>query len=297
MLKRTIYLSNPARLSVKDGQMIYKPAEGEIKTVPIEDLGFVVIENMQITATIPLLNALNENNVAVIFCNEKHLPASMLLNLDGHSIQTELFTQQINASLPLKKNLWKQTIEAKIRNQASLLQKLGKEEKGLIAISRSIKSGDPDNREGMAARIYWNQLFGRDFTRDRFGESPNMLLNYGYTILRAAIARGLTGSGLLPTLGIFHHNRYNSYCLADDIMEPFRPFVDLYVFEIHSRNPDLYILETEDKLKLLEVLSSDVVLNKLLRPLLVAVSYTTASLARCFSGETNKILYPEFAST
>ena len=297
MLKRTIYFSNPAHLSLKDGQLIYQPIDGEIKTVPVEDLGFVVIENMQISATIPLLNALIENNVAVIFCNEKHLPASMLLNLDGHSIQTELFAHQINASLPLKKNLWKQTIEAKIRNQAKLLQKLGKEEKGLIALSRSIKSGDSDNREGQAARIYWNQLFGKEFTRDRFGASPNMLLNYGYTVLRAAIARGLTGSGLLPTLGIFHHNRYNSFCLADDIMEPFRPFVDRYVFDIYSQKPDVFILDTEDKLRLLDVLGSDVVLNKLMRPLLIAVSYTTTSLARCFSGETSKILYPEFAST
>ena len=294
MLKRTIYFSKPARLSLKDQQMVYKPSEGDVKTLPIEDLGFVVLEDQQISVSLPLLNALNDNNVAVIFCDEKHMPSSMLLNLDGHSVQTELFSNQISASEPLKKNIWKQTVEAKIRNQAALLEKYGLVSADLMSLSRNVRSGDSTNREGAAARLYWPRLFGPGFIRERYGRPPNMLLNYGYIVLRAAVARALTGSGLLPTLGIFHHNKYNSFCLADDIMEPFRPFVDNYVCKMYVNDENKSIVEKEDKLKLLEVLTADVMINKKLRPLMVALSQTTASLARCFALETRKVQFPVF---
>ena len=294
MLKRTIYFSKPARLSLKDQQLLYKPAEGDTKTLPIEDLGFVVLEDQQISVSLPLLNALNDNNVAVIICNDKHMPSAMLLNLDGNSVQTELFGNQINASEPLKKNVWKQTIEAKIRNQAALLEKIGNKSGDVLSLSGNVKSGDSTNLEGTAARLYWPRLFGPDFIRDRYGSPPNMLLNYGYIVLRAAVARALTGSGLLPTLGIFHHNKYNSFCLADDIMEPYRPFVDNYVHRIYNEDQDKYIIEKEDKLRLLEVLTTDVMINNKKRPLMVALSQTTASLARCFTQETRRVQYPGF---
>ena len=294
MLKRTIYFSKPARLSLKDQQLVYKPAEGDVKTLPVEDLGFIVLEDQQISVSLPLLNALNDNNAAVILCNDKHMPSAMLLNLDGNSVQTELFSNQISASEPLKKNIWKQTIEAKIRNQAALLEKTGKQSSDILTFSKNVKSGDSTNREGAAARLYWPRLFGPGFIRDRYGSPPNMLLNYGYIVLRAAVARALTGSGLLPTLGIFHHNKYNSFCLADDIMEPYRPFVDNYVLKIYCETPDICIIDKEDKLKLLEVLTTDVRINTKMRPLMVALSQTTASLARCYALETRRIQYPEF---
>ena len=294
MLKRTIYFSKPARLSLKDQQLVYKPSEGEVKTLPIEDLGFVVLEDQQISVSLPVLNALNDNNVAVIVCDEKHMPSAMLLNLDGHSIQTELFSNQLAATQPLRKNIWKQTVEAKIKNQAALLGGYGLKSADLISLSRNVKSGDSTNREGAAARLYWPRLIGPGFIRERFGRPPNMLLNYGYIVLRAAVARALTGSGLLPTLGIFHHNKYNSFCLADDIMEPFRPFVDNYVCKMYVDDDNKSIIEKEDKLRLLEVLTTDVLINKKLRPLMVALSQTTASLARCFALETRKVQYPEF---
>lgn len=297
MLKRTLYFSKPARLSLRYLQLVYTPKEGEGRSVPIEDLGFIVIEDQQISISLPLLNSLIDNNVAVVFCNEKHMPASMLLNLDGHSVQTELFAHQLVASEPLKKNLWKQTIVAKIKNQAALLQKLGHKTNDLVLIADDVKSGDTTNREAMAARLYWGRLFGADFIRDRYGTPPNMLLNYGYTILRAAIARGLSGSGLLATLGIHHHNRYNSFCLADDIMEPYRPFVDEYVYNIYRMKADMEEMGTVEKLQLMEVLTADVRINKLMRPLMVAISLTTASLARCYALETKKIVYPSFAGT
>lgn len=293
MLKRTLFFGNPCYLSVKDKQLLIEQKEtGNTHKVPIEDIGFVVIESQQITLTLPLLEEFTENNVAVIFCDSTHMPNSMLLNLDGHHLQSELFRAQINASEPLKKNLWKQTIESKIYNQAILLKKIGKNSSLLTPFYSNVKSGDTDNREGAAARIYWNEMYGNHFIRDRYGPCPNNLLNYAYIILRAAVARGLTGSGLLPTLGIFHHNRYNAYCLADDIMEPYRPFADELVYNLYAKG--LRELTTEVKAEILKLLANDVYFEKTMRPTMVGISQTTASLARCFSGEQKKIIYPEF---
>lgn len=293
MLKRTIFFSNPCRLMVKNRQLLAEMTETkEQKSVPVEDIGFIVLEHQQISVSLPLMDELVRNNVAVVFCNGVHYPSSMLLNLNGNHIQQELFQHQVNAPLPLKKNLWKQTVEAKIRNQAGLLKKLGKEYNQVLCFSDKVKSGDPENAEGSAARAYWPELFGQKFLRERHGDPPNNLLNYGYAILRAAVARALAGSGLLATLGIHHHNRYNAFCLADDIMEPYRPYVDGLAYEIFKTEKNIEDLNTELKLKLLEVLSVDVKLGHQTRPLMVGLSSTTASLARCFSLQARKITYP-----
>lgn len=294
MLKRSLFFSSPARLTLKEGQLVFRSDQSQgTRTVPVEDIGFVVLEHQQISISMPLLNALNNNNVAVVFCDEKHMPSAMLLNLDSHSVQSELFSAQINASEPLKKSLWKQTIEAKIRNQAALLMKYGKKCSELMAFAKEVKSGDPTNREGAAARIYWKRLMGDGFERDRYGPPPNHLLNYGYIVLRAAISRNLSGSGLLPTLGIHHHNKYNSFCLADDIMEPYRPFIDRQVYELVQSGEEIEDITTQLKLSLINTLSTDVSIDKMRRPLMVAISSTTASLARCFSGQQRNILYPQ----
>jgi len=296
MLKRTLFLSNPYHLSLKNRQLVISEKSGEIlKKAPVEDIGFVVLENQQISITMKLVEQLNENNVAVVFCDSKHLPSAMLLPLDAHHIQNELFRAQINASEPLKKNLWKQTIEAKIKNQARLLEKQGLQGRQLKNLAtRSVKSDDSDNREGFAARLYWNALFGKQFIRDRYGNPPNMYLNYGYILLRSAVARALAGSGLLATLGIHHRNRYNAFCLADDIMEPYRPWVDEIVCQIEEKYPGDYMLRKEHKAELLQLMAADVKIGENRRPLMVALSQTTASLARCFNGETRKIIYPVF---
>ncbi len=293
MIKRTLFFAQPCRLSVKDRQLIASyPESGDTKTAPVEDLGFVIIENQQITISMPLLSELINNNVAVVFCNSAHYPSSMLLNLDGHHIQQELFSKQIEASEPLKKNLWKQTVEAKIRNQAGVLRRLSKDYRKVLYFEDKVKSGDAENAEGSAARAYWPLLFGEKFIREQHGDPPNNLLNYGYAILRASVARALAGSGLLATLGIHHHNKYNAFCLADDIMEPYRPYVDLLVHEIFSSEENLEELTTGLKLRLLEILSSDIIIGKQTRPLMVGLSSTTASLARCYSGEAKRINYP-----
>jgi CRISPR-associated protein Cas1 len=292
MLKRSLFFTNPAYLSTKDQQLVVKSNEGIVNTIPLEDIGFVVLENPQISITLPAMQKLNANNVALVCCDEKHHPSALLLNLDSHHLQGELFRNQIQASEPLKKNLWKQVIEQKIANQSALLEKLGKQTGALPQYAKTVNSGDTSNREGAAAREYWKNLFGNNFFRDRYGANPNPFLNYGYIILRAAVARALVGSGLLPTLGIHHHNRYNAYCLADDIMEPYRPFVDSLVYELWESGTDDMILEKESKAHLLQVLTTDVRIGKVKRPLMVALSITTASLTKCFNGETKKLACP-----
>lgn len=293
MLKRTLYFTKPGKLSVKNKQLVVDiKGEEQAKTVPIEDIGFMLIEHMQITLSMPLIEELMNHNVAVIFCNSKHHPQSMLISMEGNHQQTEIYRQQVAASEPLKKNLWKQTIVAKIENQAKVLEKLGLDSNPLPHLARQVKSGDTDNREGMAARLYWKKLFGEDFIRERYGEWPNALLNYGYIILRAAVARALTGSGLLPSFGIFHSNRYNAFCLADDMMEPYRPFVDMAVWDICQKYPDTDLVEKEIKAEILEILSSDVAMKKQTRPLMIAITHTTASLAGCFTGTKKQIEFP-----
>ncbi len=295
MLKRTIFISNPYYLSLKNKQLQISEKSGEvIKTAPVEDLGFMVLDHPQISFSMKLIEELNEYNVAVVFCGSKHLPSSMLLPLDAHHIQNEIFRAQVDASEPLRKNLWKQTIEAKIQNQARLLDKLGKNSIPLKAIGKAVKSGDSDNREGFAARLYWIELLGKEFVRDRYGDPPNPFLNYGYILLRSAVSRALAGSGLLATLGIHHRNRYNAFCLADDVMEPYRPYVDEIVFSMAEKWPDEFMLEKEHKAELLQLMTVDVFIGGNKRPLMVALSQTAASLARCYSGEIRKISYPEF---
>lgn len=235
------------------------------KSIPIEDIGFVILEHQQTNITLPLLNALSDNNVAVIFCGSNCMPNAMLMNLDSNKTQGESFRSQIEASEPLKKNLWKQTIEAKIRNQAALLCKLGKDGNKLKPFYTTVKSGDNENNEGVAARIYWNELFGRDFIRTREGGVPNNLLNYGYTLLRAGMARALMGSGLLPAIGIFHRNKYNAFPLADDIMEPYRPYVDEIVFNLYANGE--HELTKDVKAEIVKLLFTDTHFDKITRPL------------------------------
>ena len=292
MLKRTISFSKPYSLSLKNCQMVIKMKEDPdfVRTIPVEDIGYVLLENQQISITLPLLNALADNNAAVIVCTDKMMPNAMLLNLDSNSIQGERYREQVNASEPLKKNLWKQTVEAKIRNQAALLNKLDKDGDILKPYWQNVKSGDSDNREGIAAKLYWDALFGEDFVRYRTGDTPNEMLNYGYMVLRAAVARSLMGSGLLPAFGIHHRNRYNSFPLADDIMEPYRPFVDEIVFGLYANGETE--LNKEVKAEMLSLLCVDTVFDKITRPLEVGLSVTTASLAKCFSCEQKKIVYP-----
>lgn len=297
MIKQTLYFGNPAYLSLKDRQLVIRlPDKDQSVTRPIEDIGVVIVDNKQITLTSGLIEALLGNNCALITCDSSHLPVGLMLPLCGNTTQSERFRHQLSASLPLKKQLWQQTISQKIANQAQVLKEcFGVEVGNMVSWSKNVKSGDSDNLEARAAAYYWRNMFDDEdvFIRDREGEPPNNLLNYGYAILRAIVARGLVGSGLLPTLGIHHHNRYNAYCLADDIMEPYRPYVDELVVNIRKEFDDTDFLDKEIKKRLLSIPTIEVIINNHRRPLMVAVTETTASLYKCFSGELRKIAYPE----
>lgn len=311
MIKKTICFSNPANLSLRNNQLVIQlpevdkaknypdklKKEAEI-TRPIEDIGVLVLDNRQITITSGALGALLENNCAVITCDSHSMPIGLLLPLDGNSTQNERFRNQINASIPLRKQLWQQTIQCKINNQAAVLDICtDKESKCMHIWANQVRSGDSDNIEARAAIYYWKSLFGHipGFIRSRDGLSPNNLLNYGYAILRSVVARSLVASGLLPTLGIHHHNRYNAYCLADDIMEPYRPYVDKLVYDITVQYGIDIELSKDIKAELLSIPTLDVVIGGKRSPLMVGVSQTTASLYKCFNGELRRIAYPQLS--
>ena len=302
MIKKTFFFGNPSYLSLKDKQLVIKKLDDldingkpKIVTRPIEDIGVIVLENKQITITLGAIDALIQNNCAIITCDSKCMPNGLMLPLESNNIQSERFREQINASIPLKKQLWQQTIRQKILNQAAILEKYTDTTAKCMRVwANDVKSGDSDNLEGRAAAYYWKNLFKiKDFTRQQEGIPPNNLLNYGYAILRAIIARALVSSGLLPTLGIHHHNKYNAYCLADDIMEPYRPYVDEVVLNIIKEEFDISNLSLEIKSRLLTIPVLDVVINDKRSPLMIAATQTTASLYKCFSGELRKINYPE----
>ena len=268
MIKRTLYFGNPAYLSTANEQLVIKLPEVEtndslpesfkkeaVRSVPIEDIGVVVLDNSRITITHGVLDKLLANNSAVITCNASHLPYGLFLPLDGNTTQNERYRYQLEASVPLCKQLWKQTIEQKILNQAKVLEKvMGEPAKNMLAWAADVRSGDSENKEARAAAYYWKTIFPNlpNFVRGQEGDPPNNLLNYGYAILRAVVARSLVISGLLPTLGIHHHNRYNAYCLADDIMEPYRPYVDTVVVDL-MKNYAIDEISQEVKIALLKI--------------------------------------------
>ncbi|MCB0738006.1 MAG: type II CRISPR-associated endonuclease Cas1 [Bacteroidetes bacterium] len=297
MIKRTLYFGNPCYLSKRDLQLLveFPEKEKEARTVPIEDIGIILLDNQQITITQGLMVALLANNAAVLSCDATHLPLGMMLNLNGHSELTEKWRYQLDSSLPLRKNLWMLTVKAKIANQAAVLKLKGIDADNMDHWVTQVKSGDPSNLESRAANYYWQRLFNPDVKfggRHRFGDAPNNLLNYGYSIVRSMMARALVSSGMLPAVGIFHRNKYNPFCLADDIMEPYRPFVDLVVLDIIEKNDDIDELNTELKRALLQVATIDVVIENKVGPMMVQMQRTTASLMQCFMGHSRKILYP-----
>lgn len=303
MIKRTICIENACFLKYSNQQMVvsYSHIKGmedrPEKTVPIEDLGMLVLEHQQISLTHYLLDKLVSNNVAVVTCNDSHHPTGLLMPLEANTLQSERFKAQIEATEPLKKQLWQQTVKAKIGNQAVVLKNWGGKFQLLKSLADGVKSGDADNSEAIAAAHYWQNLFPPAwlFYRKRDGVPPNNLLNYGYAIIRAGMARAIVGAGLLPTLGIFHRNRYNAYCLADDMMEPYRPFVDMVVRGIIDRTSAVENLTPELKVELLKIPAMDVLLNGEKSPLMVAMQRTAASLARCYTGEQRKLLLPELS--
>jgi CRISP-associated protein Cas1 len=298
MVKRTLFFENSAYLSLQLEQLLITYPQEFVKsiTIPIEDIGIIVIESLHVTMSSALTNKLMSHGVGIFCCDDRHIPSGLMLPLEGHTQQTERIRVQLDASLPLKKNLWQQTVSAKIVNQARLLNTRGEEVDNLLRWSREVQSGDLKNHEARAAVQYWSRLFPWEgFTRHPEGDSPNHLLNYGYSILRGITARAIVSSGMLPMLGIFHKNKYNAFGLADDIMEPYRPFVDALVLDLVDSGEDFHSMKKEFKIHLMSIMRADVILDGQKSPLMVAMSRTTSSLFDCYAGRSRKILYPVYA--
>lgn len=294
MIRRVLCFENPARLSLKLAQMVVE-LQDVTRTLPIEDIGVVILDHKQITITHALIDALLANNVAIVTSNDKHLPVGLMLPLDGNTLQSERFRAQIDASEPLKKQMWQQTIVAKILGQAHVLGIQHIEHSNMLKWAKDVRSGDTENMEARAAAFYWRNMFEKDvFIRDPQGLPPNNLLNYGYSIVRAMLARALVGAGLLPTLGIHHHSRYDAYCLADDIMEPYRPFVDMKVLEMWSKDGVTSDISSEQKRELLGITTMDVNISGHRSPMMLAIQTTAQSVQKCYSGEARKIIYPDW---
>lgn len=284
MSKQTIVIESAKELSLSDGMIVIKDKESEeIILRPIEDVQMVMIDHHSARVTTPLITRLAKNNASVIYCDETHMPVSMTMDLDSNTIQSKRFQYQLSASVPTNKQLWKQIIEAKILNQSLLLEKLGKGQKLLAKYYSNVKSGDSTNREGLAAKMYWKILMGKDFIRDRYGAPPNSLLNYGYAILRSFVARSLMNAGLLPTVGIFHRNRNNALPLADDMMEPYRPYIDYKVMELMEIGCTEVCHEAKNAI--LNLFYTDIPAN--------SIMMSSATLAGVYEGTGKIIVFPK----
>lgn len=298
MIKKTLFFENPSYIHLHNKQVTVRQGNSKSyteKTIPAEDIGLVILDNPQITITHGVINALLKNNACILYCDEKHMPNAFMLSLADNDTYSEKVKYQINASEPLKKQLWKQTVCQKILNQSRVIKTLGYDSKYLERLHQKVQSGDQENLEGHASAVYWELLLKRfEVNRGRYEGSPNHFFNYGYAILRSIIARNLVGSGCLPVLGIHHTNKYNQYCLADDIMEPYRPIVDLWIYNYLIALEEVTdTLSKEDKTHLLQIPVIDVELEKKKSPLMVGAQRTTASLVKCFMGTARKIIYPE----
>jgi len=292
MIKRIVEVSSPSYLSLKNKQLFIEQNHEIVAQVPIEDMGVLILEHSAISITQPLIIECQKNNTAIIFCDEKHLPYSTILPIaEGNNLHQKILKQQINISDPVRKRLWKQIVQQKIKNQASTLEQFDKKYSYLEQLASKVKSGDAGNLEGLAAQYYWKALFGKKFIRNQNANDINAVLNYGYSIIRAMIARSIVASGLHPAIGLFHHNQYNGLCLADDLMEPFRPWVDSIAYQLHQENADVSITK-EIKIPFLNLISRSVEFKNKKMPLMVSLHYLMADLKRNFVKESKRIVYP-----
>ena len=291
MIKRTIEISRePAHLTVQLDQLLLKRDGATVASIPCEDIGVVLVDHPATTYTHAALAQLAGVDAAVVVCGRDHMPAAILLPLADHSQVVWRVKDQVALAGPLKKQLWKQIVQAKIRAQAANLGS-GPARTRLLELARSVRSGDPDNSEAQASKVYWSAwLEGVAFRRQRHGDGPNPLLNYGYAVVRAAIARALVAAGLLPSLGIKHSNRSNAFCLADDLIEPLRPVVDAKVRELHQRGQTE--LDQPTKAELLKLLVMETRVGDQTGPLMVNLHRMVASLVKCFAGEAKRIDFP-----
>ena len=292
MIKRIIDVSEAAYVCLKHQQLVIEKQSEVVGQVPIEDLGVLILQHPAIVLTQQLIVACQKNKVVIVFCDEKHLPYSLILPIgEGHTLHNKILKQQMAISEPTRKRLWQKIVQHKIKEQEQTLVMLNKESTRLSFLSTQVKTGDSGNCEAIAAQAYWKLLFGKAFKRDADLDGVNSLLNYGYAIIRAAVARSVCGAGLHPTIGLFHTNQYNALCLADDLMEPFRPWVDYVVYQMASTNSEVTINQ-QSKQALLGLMSEAVLYKKKTMPFMVALHYLMADLKRCYSNGIKTLPYP-----
>ncbi len=297
MIKRIVEISSARTfLSIRHGQLVVKNNGERLSSIPCEDIGVLLVDHQGTSYTHSVFTELLDKGAAVVLCGGNHHPAGMLLPIESNHAQSERFRQQIEAKVPLKKQLWRQIVRAKIKHQARVIGSESDAYPALMALRRRVRSGDPENVEAQASKKYWRvflQDVTSDFRRNAEGKAPNNLLNYGYMVMRAAVARALCSAGLLPSLGIHHRNRYNAFCLADDLIEPFRGYIDSRVRDICNEDGVPDVLDQQLKARLLEVLHESVTIGEFNGPLMVGLHRTMASLARCFAGVERELLLPK----
>jgi len=295
MNKRILYFGRSAHLCVKHEQLKVRIDDSEEERIfAPSEIAYVEFDSPKVSITTAALNSMMQNDVVFLICNEKHLPVGMCLPLVGHTLQQKHQRAQLAASVPTNKNLWMQTVRAKINNQASVLEILEQPSQRLRQLARKVRSGDPDNLEGQAASYYWPRVFGNpDFRREPTGPTPNDMLNYGYAVLRALVARSLVMAGLMIYSGIHHSNQYNPFPLADDIMEPFRPLVDLWVVKWLEENPPSIVLHREIKAHMLQLPTLSLHHQGRHPDLLTTAATVSQNLARCYLNDVKTLDYPE----
>ena len=296
MIRKTIEIGTPgSRLTVANRQLVIERPDMPMATLPLEDLGVVIVDDRRAVYTQSVLIELMAVGATLIVTGPDHLPAGMMLPLDAHHVQTERHRAQIEAAEPVRKRIWQALVMAKIRQQATMLVHFTGQTGGLDAMAHRVRSGDPDNLEAQAAQRYWPRLFGKDFRRDRDADGINAVLNYGYAVIRAAIARSIVASGLIPSLGVFHKNRSNAFCLADDLFEPYRPFVDWRVKKLHqaASGDQLRVADKPTRAALLALFNEGVAVKGRRLPMLGAIEASATSLARALTGGDKTLALPE----
>lgn len=290
MITRTVVLGSPARVSCRLEQLVVETEDGERATVPMEDIGVLILDHPQLVTSQAVWSACAAHNVAVVVCDAHHLPAATLTPLSGHILHSRTLAMQVAVSAPTRKRVWQAIVRAKVAAQAAVLETATESDHGLRSLIARVRSGDPENIEAQAARIYWVQLFGPDFRRREGAHAINGPLNYGYAVLRAAVARAVVGAGLHPALGLHHHNQYDALCLADDLMEPLRPLIDRTVFEMGG--DAAAALTGETKRRLLDSLTRTCTYSGRKLPVMVALHEYAAHVKQVMAGEERRLEIP-----
>jgi CRISPR-associated protein Cas1 len=289
MAWRGVHITQPARLSLADGQIVVARTDGDAR-LPIEDVAWMVIDTPQVMLSTALISACMDAGMVLITTDRTHVPSGLILPFHRHHRQAEIAAMQIAVSAPLKKRLWQAIVQAKIANQATALSGCGQDSSALLAMTRLVGSGDPDNTEARAARAYWPRLF-TDFVREDASDKRNALLNYGYAVVRSAVARALVVAGLLPAFGINHASVTNAFNLADDLIEPFRPFVDRAVWRVtdagRTRDGETTV---EERRSLAAVLTEPARFGSETVSLLVATESSAESLVRAMQANSAALL-------